>query len=515
MNKNDICEIVIEDMGKDGEGIGHVDGMTVFVKDTVVGDRASVKVMKVKKNLAYARLMEIREPSPYRVTPICEKAVQCGGCTLQHISYEKQLELLQNHVKNCLIRIGGLKDAEALMEPILGMEEPFHFRNKMQFPVGTDRDGAPQLGFYAGRTHSLIPLSDCPVGHPVNRVVLQAVKEYIREANVPVYDEAKHAGLLRHVLTRVGFGTGQVMVCLVVNGDRLPEEDLLVEKLRDAVDGIISDGTPAGGTREESEEKCVKECGPLRLASVCMNINTEKTNRILGFQSRVIFGTAVIEDTIGDIRFEIAPESFFQVNPVQTGKLYGKALEYAGLTGEETVWDMYCGIGTISLFLARKAKKVYGVEIVPQAIRNAKRNAELNGFQNTEFFVGKAEEIVPKLYAEDPDRYRADVVVVDPPRKGCDAELLSTIAAMFPKRLVYVSCDPATLARDISILSKEGFVVEKVATVDMFPHSMHVETVCLLERLRNAKDHVTFTLDMEDYYRIKDAETDKKNDSKN
>ena len=514
MNKNDICEIIIEDMGKDGEGIGHVDGMTVFVKDTVVGDRASVKVMKVKKNLAYARLMEIQEPSPYRVTPICEKAVQCGGCTLQHISYEKQLELLQNHVKNCLTRIGGLKDAEALMEPVLGMEEPFHFRNKMQFPVGTDRDGTPQLGFYAGRTHSLIPLSDCPVGHPVNRVILQAVKEYIREAHVPVYDEEKHEGLLRHVLTRVGFGTGQVMVCLVVNGDRLPEEDLLVEKLRDAMDGIISDGTPAGGTREESEEEskeesveeCVKECGPLRLASVCMNINTEKTNRILGFHSRVIFGTPVIEDTIGDIRFEIAPESFFQVNPVQTEKLYGKALEYAGLSGDEIVWDMYCGIGTISLFLARRAKKVYGVEIVPQAIGNAKRNAELNGFQNTEFFVGKAEEIVPKLYAEDPDRYRADVVVVDPPRKGCDSELLSTIASMSPKRLVYVSCDPATLARDIAILSKEGFVVEKVATVDMFPHSMHVETIALIEQIIKAKDHVQVGIDAEEYYRIKDSE---------
>ncbi len=515
MNKNDICEIIIEDMGKDGEGIGHVDGMTVFVKDTVVGDRATVKVMKVKKNLAYARLMEIREPSPYRVTPICEKAVQCGGCTLQHISYEKQLELLQNHVKNCLTRIGGLKDAEALMEPVLGMEEPFHFRNKMQFPVGTDRDGTPQLGFYAGRTHSLIPLSDCPVGHPVNRVILQAVKEYIREAHVPVYDEEKHEGLLRHVLTRVGFGTGQVMVCLVVNGDRLPEEDLLVEKLRTAVDGtpvertfedgVISDRTPGNGTGKERPQ----DGRPLRLASVCMNFNTEKTNRILGFHSRVIFGTAVIEDTIGDIRFEIAPESFFQVNPVQTGKLYGKALEYAGLTGEETVWDMYCGIGTISLFLARKAKKVYGVEIVPQAIGNAKRNAELNGFQNTEFFVGKAEEIVPKLYAEDPDRYRADVVVVDPPRKGCDSELLSTIASMSPKRLVYVSCDPATLARDIAILSKEGFVVEKVATVDMFPHSMHVETVVLLNnKFAKVKDFVQIGIDAEDYYRIKDSEKD-------
>ena len=471
MKKNDLFELTIEDMSQAGEGIGHAEGLTVFVKDTAPGDRIRARLIKEKKNLAYGRLEEVLEPSPDRVEPVCGKARSCGGCTMQHISYEKQLELKASHVENCLRRIGGLEHAGELMEPIIGMEQPFAFRNKMQFPVGKDRDGNVAMGFYAGRTHSLIPLTDCPVGHPVNREILRAVQEYIREASVPVYDEEKHAGLVRHVLTRVGFGTGQVMVCLVVNGEKLPKEELLVEKLGAAVDGWQD---TAGDGKN------------LQLASVCININTDKTNRILGFRSRVISGAPVIEDTIGDIRFEIAPESFFQVNPVQTEKLYGKALEYAGLTGEETVWDMYCGIGTISLFLAQKAKKVFGVEIVPQAIENAKRNAELNGFPNAEFFVGKAEEIVPKLYAEDPEKYRADVVVVDPPRKGCDRELLQTLISMAPKRLVYVSCDPATLARDIAILTEGGFRVMRVTPTDMFPHSSHVETVVQLIA-RNAK----------------------------
>ena len=474
MQKNDLCEIKIEDMGKDGEGIGHVDGLTVFVKNTVVGDRAMVKLMKVKKNLAYARLTDILEPSPFRVTPVCEKAVQCGGCTLQHISYEKQLELLQNHVKNCLTRIGGIADAESLMEPILGMEEPYHFRNKMQFPVGLDRDGHPVLGFYAGHTHALIPLTDCPTGHPVNREIMKAVREFLTEADVAVYNEEQHTGLVRHVLTRVGFYTGQVMVCIVINGGKIPEQELLIRKLQEAVDAWNTHAADTTATTGRAKE--------LELVSVALSINREKTNRILGERSKVIFGKGYIEDRIEDIAFRIAPEAFFQVNPEQTRKLYGKALEYAGLTGEETVWDMYCGIGTISLFLARKARKVYGVEIVPQAIDNAKENAELNRISNAEFFVGKAEEVVPKLYSEDPDRYRADVVVVDPPRKGCDAALLSTIAAMAPKRLVYVSCDPATLARDIAILTKEGFTLQRVAAVDMFPQSMHVECIACIQK---------------------------------
>ena len=516
MKKNDLCEIRIEDMGKDGEGIGHVDGMTIFVKDTVVGDWATVKLMKVKKNMAFARLMEILEPSPYRVTPVCEAARACGGCTLQHISYEKQKELKQSHVRNCLTRIGGLSDVEEKMEPLIGMEDPFHYRNKMQFPVGLDAAGCPQLGFYAGRTHSLIPLTDCPVGHPVNRVLLAAFREYLSEAGVKVYDEESHSGLARHLLTRVGFATGEVMVCVVINGRKLPKQELLVEKLQTAI-GRWNMEVEAKGERETKEEQEAEQekaamgeqeshmDSILTLASVTFSINEEKTNRILGDRSEVIFGKGYIEDRIGSVTFRISPESFFQVNPVQTVRLYGKALEYAGLTGSEVVWDMYCGIGTISLFLAEKAKKVFGVEIVPQAILNAKENAERNQIGNAEFFVGKAEDVVPRLYAEDPAKYRADVVVVDPPRKGCDAELLTTLLSMAPDRIVYVSCDPATLARDIKILGEGGYAVEKVTPVDMFPGSMHVETVCLLSN-RKPDARVKIDVDLEDYYRIKDEQ---------
>ncbi len=492
ISKNEVYELTIEDMGKDGEGIGHVDGMTVFVKDTVVGDRAAVKMMKVKKNYAYARLMEILEPSPYRVTPLCEKAVSCGGCTLQHISYEQQKELLQKHVCNCLSRIGGVEGIDSLMEPLIGMEEPYHFRNKMQFPVGMDREGRPALGFYAGHTHALIPLSDCPAGHPVNRKIIRAMREYLMEAEVPVYDEEQHTGLVRHVLTRVGFYTGEVMVCIIINGSRLPEQDLLIHKLQEAVE------------IDDYKQNVVS----LRLASVSISINRDRTNRIMGDHSKTIFGADAITDRIKDLTFRIAPESFFQVNPEQTRKLYGKALEYAGLTGDEIVWDMYCGIGTISLFLAEKAKCVYGVEIIPQAIENAKENAGLNHISNAEFFVGKAEDIVPKLYAEAPERYRADVVVVDPPRKGCEAELLHCIADMQPDRIVYVSCDPATLARDIRILGERGYDLRKAVAVDMFPHSMHVEVVSLLQRVSNTRPKaITLDVEMEDYYRIKGDRT--------
>ncbi len=470
MKKNELFELTIEDMSKDGEGIGHLrdhekDGLTVFVKDTAPGDRVLARMLKEKKSYAYGRLERIIEPSPDRVEPLCGKARSCGGCTLQHLSYEKQLELKQKYVENCLSRIGGLENAAALMEPIIGMDEPWHFRNKMQFPVGRDKAGAPVAGFYAGHSHSLIALSDCPAGHPVNKEIIRGFTEYMKEESVTEYDEETHSGLVRHLLIRTGFATGELMVCVIINGDKLPGQEVMVRKLRDAV-----------------ERYNKEQASYIRLSTVSININKEKTNRILGFSGRTIYGEPVIVDTIRDLKFEIAPESFFQINPLQTERLYGKALEYAGLSGDETVWDMYCGIGTISLFLAGKAKQVYGVEIVPQAIENARRNAEINGFSNTEFFAGKAEEVVPKCYEEDPQKYTADVVVVDPPRKGCDRALLETIISMSPKRLVYVSCDPATLARDIAILNRGGFEVKRVTPTDMFPHSMHVETVVQLSK---------------------------------
>ncbi|MBR3537844.1 MAG: 23S rRNA (uracil(1939)-C(5))-methyltransferase RlmD [Eubacterium sp.] len=533
MKKNELFEMTIDDITKDGQGIGHADGLAVFVKDTAPQERIRCRIIKEKKNLAYGRLEEILEPSPFRVERFCPKARSCGGCTLQHISYKKQLELKQRHVENCLSRIGGVSDVAERMEPIIGMETPLHFRNKMQFPVGTDKEGQPSLGFYAGHTHSLIALDDCPTGHPVNRLLMMAFREYLTEEKISIYDETTHTGLVRHFLTRVGFGTGEVMVCVVINGEELPHSERLIELLSGAVkqyqtDDVENRGCIAEYQTDVAENKAysaeyqtdvvenraytAETDTPenqtfLRLASVSCSINRERTNRILGDHSITIYGETFITDTIGNLHFEIAPESFFQVNPVQTVRLYGKALEYAGLTGVETVWDMYCGIGSISLFLAQKAKKVYGVEIVPQAIENAKRNASLNGIDNVVFFTGKAEEIVPGLYKQDPEQYRADVVVVDPPRKGCDQRLLDTILSMAPKKLVYVSCDPSTLARDVAFLTDGGYYLEKAVPVDMFPHSMHVETVVLMNN-KNAKpkDYVEIGIDAEEYYNIKDSE---------
>lgn len=489
MEKQEVYDIKIEDIGNDGEGIGHIDGMAVFVKDAVMGDTARIKIIKVKKNYAYGRLLEVLEPSVFRVEPVCEKARACGGCTLQHISYEKQLSFKWNKVKNCLERIGGISNAAGLMEPMIGMEHPFSYRNKMQFPAGIDKDGHAVLGFYAGRTHSLIGLSECVIGHPVNKVIIKVVREFIDQFHISVYDEKKHTGLLRHVLTRVGFQTGELMVCLVLNGDRLPHGDILYEMLAQAVDGFCT-----GSGMYAKQQVCFADSGTsdsvksdrnlkIKLKSLMVNINKDKTNKILGSKSKLLFGAPYITDYIGDVAFHISPQSFYQVNPAQTKVLYDKALEYADLTGNETVWDMYCGIGTISLFLAKRAKQVYGVEIVPQAIEDAKKNAELNGILNAEFFVGKAEEVVPDIYKAGKDGAKADVVVVDPPRKGCDEKLLETIAAMAPKRMVYVSCDPATLARDLKYLTAHGFEVCKVAVVDQFAHSTHVEVVCLISKL--------------------------------
>ncbi|MBO6165698.1 MAG: 23S rRNA (uracil(1939)-C(5))-methyltransferase RlmD [Eubacterium sp.] len=474
MQKNDIYEIEIEDMSDDGAGIGHVDGMAVFVKDTAPGDTAEIKIIKVKKSYAFGRLMQLIKPSEDRVEAPCEVARQCGGCTLQHVNYNAQLRLKRNKVENCLKRIGGIENASELCEEVLGMEDnPFRFRNKMQFPIGKDRDGNAVLGFYAQRTHSIIPIEDCMTGHGVNKYIIDVVKDYINKNKISVYDEEKGTGLLRHLITRIGFTTGELMVALVINGDDVPEKAQLVKGLEEAVQKYEEEACAADGEKKT-----------LYLTSVMLNINKENTNRIIGFESKRIFGRDFIYDYIGDVRFRISVESFFQVNPYQTGRLYGKALEYAGLTGEETVWDMYCGIGTISLFLSKKAKKVYGVEIVPQAIEDARGNAELNQITNTDFFVGKAEDVVTDIYSSGGDGSHADVVVVDPPRKGCDGKLLDTLISMKPERIVYVSCDPATLARDIKILSEEGgYTLNKYSVCDMFSHSGHVETVALLSRI--------------------------------
>ena len=453
--KNDLLTVTIEDMGHDGEGIGKVDGYTVFVKDTVIGDKVQAKIMKAKKNYGYARLVEIMEPSKDRVEPRCAYARQCGGCQIQALSYEKQLAYKQQKIENNLIRIGGFQKEEIPMQPIIGMEDPYHYRNKAQFPVGCDKEGHLIAGFYAGRTHSIISNRKCYLGVEVNEQILNLVLAHMEAYDIPAYDETTGKGLVRHVLIRYGFQSKEIMVCLVVNGSRIPGAEDLIAKLRE-IPGMTS---------------------------ISLNINREKTNVILGRKGKVLWGQEYITDTIGPIAYQISPQSFYQVNPVQTQKLYEKALEYAGLEGNETVWDLYCGIGTISLFLAQKAKQVYGVEIVPAAIEDAKRNATLNHITNAEFFVGKAEEVLPEKYEK--EGIYADVIVVDPPRKGCEESVLATMVKMQPKRIVYVSCDSATLARDLKYLRGEGYEVKKVQGVDQFPHTVHVETVVLLSRHRD------------------------------
>ncbi len=471
--KNQELELRIEDLGSEGEGIGKVDGFPFFVKDTLPGDVVKVTVMKAKKNMAFARLQKIITPSPDRITPPCDVYRSCGGCQIQAMDYKRQLAFKRDKVYNCLKRIGGFEEAllDRIMQAPVGMEDPWHYRCKAQYPLGRDKEGRAIAGFYAGHTHSIIPHTDCEIGAAENKAVLEAVLEYAGEAgkgkksNDLIYNEETGEGLLRHVLIRKSHATGDLMVCLIINGEQVPDQELLIGKLS-AIPGV---------------------------RSISLNTNTERTNVIMGRKTRTIWGEETIEDTLRlwekgkltgeEVRYRISPNSFFQVNPVQTEQLYSLALSYAELTGNETVWDLYCGLGSISLFLAQRAKKVYGVEIIPQAIEDAKKNAADNSLLNTEFFVGKAEEVLPAWYEKNPEE-QIDVIVVDPPRKGCDAACLETMLQMAPKRIVYVSCDPATLARDLKILCEGGcYKLQAVTPVDMFPQTVHVETVVLLSRV--------------------------------
>jgi len=459
MKKNDVVTVTVEDMGIAGEGIGKVDGYTLFIKDAVIGDMVEAKIMKAKKNYGYARLMKIIRPSQYRVEPKCPAARQCGGCQIQAMSYDKQLEFKEQKVKNNLMRIGGIPGEvlDSILEPACGMVQPYRYRNKAQYPVGRDKNGSLIAGFYAGRTHQIIPCQDCSLGVEVNSDILRMILEFMEKYQIEPYDEGRHKGLVRHILLRYGFATGEIMVCLVLNGRKLPHAKELTGRLSE-IRGMTS---------------------------ITVSVNTEKTNVIMGGEIITLWGQDYITDYIKDVKYQISPLSFYQVNPVQTRKLYETALQYAGLTENETVWDVYCGIGTISLFLAQKAGKVYGVEIVPQAIEDAKKNAEINGMDNVEFYVGKAEEILPKFYADyaashPGQQARADVMVVDPPRKGCEESVLDTMVQMQPQRIVYVSCDSATLARDVKYLRERGYELEKGRVVDMFPQTCHVETVVML-----------------------------------
>lgn len=481
MQKNEIVKVKIEDIGVGGEGIGKVEGYTLFIKDAIIGDVVEAKVMKAKKNYGYARLMNVLTPSKDRVEePVCPMARKCGGCQIQEMKYPAQLAFKEAKVRGNLERIGEVPTEllDQIMHPAVGMDgegmQPFRYRNKAQFPIGTDKDGRVIAGFYAGRTHSIIENTDCALGVEVNEEILNCILDFMEEFKIPAYDEVKHKGLVRHVLLRYGFKTDEIMVCLVINGKTIPHCHDLVGRLRQ-IPGMTS---------------------------ITLSTNTAKTNVIMGDTIRLLWGQEFITDYIGEIKYQISPLSFYQVNPVQTEKLYGLALDYAGLTGNEAVWDLYCGIGTISLFLAKKAKQVYGVEIVPQAIDDAKNNAKINDITNAEFYVGKAEEVLPEYYKEyekthNGETAHADVIVVDPPRKGCEESLLQTIVDMQPEKVVYVSCDSATLARDVKFLRANGYELKDVTPVDQFPHTVHVETVVLLSQ-QKPDDTIEIDLDLDE-----------------
>lgn len=447
--KNDELEVIIQNQGYEGEGIAKIEDYPLFIQGALKGEKVLVKVLKANKNYGFGKLLKIVEPSKNRVAPSCKHYEKCGGCNLLHMNYETQLEFKKERVMDCLRKIGGLKDVE--VQPCLPMDNPYFYRNKVQLPVG-EENGKKFLGFYQERSHRIVELSHCLIqGEPIEEVS-KVFQQWLNSYDVSVYKEEAHTGDIRHLMVRFGKTTGELMVVVITKGSKLPFKEELISLLTSKVPNITS---------------------------IIQNINEERTNVVLGRKNKVLFGRGYIEDYIGELKFRISPLSFFQVNPIQTKVLYEKALEFAALTGEETVFDAYCGTGTISLFLAKKAKKVYGVEIVPEAIENAKENAKENKIKNAEFLVGTSEGEIPKLIKQG---VKADVVVVDPPRKGCDEKLLVALSLMAPKRIVYVSCDPATLARDLKYLSANGYRVDKVQPVDMFPGGAHVECVVLITR---------------------------------
>jgi 23S rRNA (uracil1939-C5)-methyltransferase len=451
MKKNDIYEIEITGMTHEAMGVGKVNDMAVFVQGAVEGERVIAKIIKTAKNYAVARVEEWLSVSPGRREPFCPVYKRCGGCSLQHMTYDMQLKFKHRVVADNLERIGGFKGIH--VNPVIGMDNPMNYRNKAQYPAGMG-DSGPIAGFYARRSHTIIDSGSCGIQHAGSEKVRNTVMDAVKGLKTPVYNEETGEGILRHIVTRISFSTGDVMVILVVTREEVPGLDKLVQKI----------------TGEIPEVK-----------SIILNINRRRDNVILGDTVKTVYGSDTLVDRLGHLTFHISPLSFYQVNPVQTVVLYEKAVEFAGLTGTETVFDLYCGIGTISLFLAEKAGKVIGVEIVPEAVDAAIKNAKVNNITNAEFYCGAAEEIVPRLYEKGA---RADVVVVDPPRKGCDAALLETMVKMQPKRIVYVSCNPSTLARDLKHLAANGYGIEEVQPVDLFPWTEHVECVTLMSRVK-------------------------------
>jgi 23S rRNA (uracil1939-C5)-methyltransferase len=449
IEKNKDYIIDITGMGYEGEGVGKIDNFTVFVQGALSGEKVKIKIVKVAKNYAYGKLLEIVEASKHRIEPGCGIYKSCGGCQLQHMSYEGQLEFKTQRVKDVMERIAKLE--HVIVHDALGMKEPYRYRNKVQLPIGKV-NGEVRIGFYAPRSHHITEMDTCNIQHEIADKVVKLTKEWIIKHDIEPYNELTDKGNVRHIMIRRGFKTGEVMVVIVTKEEKLPYSKEFVEVMRNNIEG---------------------------LKSVIQNINSKKTNVILGNKNKTLWGEGIITDYIDEFKFNISPMSFFQVNPVQTEILYNKTLEYADLSGNEVVFDAYCGTGTISLFLSQKAKKVYGVEIVPEAIEDAKKNALQNNVANVEFLVGESEKVIPQLIHKG---IKADVVVVDPPRKGCERSLLEAISNMQPQRIVYVSCDPATLARDLGILKELGYKTVEIQPVDMFPQTAHVECVVLIEK---------------------------------
>lgn len=513
LQKNDLITLEITDLTEEGQGVGKKDGLVFFVKDSVMGDLVEARILKAKKNYAYAKVEKLLEASPYRITPLCPVAGKCGGCQLQHLSYEKELAWKEDRITQSLIRIAGLspEEVESKKEGILGGVLS-RYRNKAQYPVqngmkireektvsgrafaerkkGSEIEqesyDSLRMGFYGFHSHRIIETEDCLINSAENPLILNCIKDWAREYKISGYEEETGKGLLRHIFLRKGFSTGEILLCLVLNGKSLPHGKELWEKLEG-----LSLSAEEVGLQSEAGVHCEEDRkAQEKIVGLCININEGSGNAILGRETRCLYGKDSIEDKIGELSFSISVPSFYQVNPVQTEKIYGKALEYAALTGEETVWDCYCGIGTISLFLAQKAKQVYGLEIVPEAIENAKKNAEKNGLHNTEFYVGAAEEVLP-MWVEGQKREGkdvgnlVDVVSLDPPRKGCDEACLSAVLELSPKRIVYVSCDPGSLARDMKYLREGGYTLEKWVGIDNFPRTGHVECIALIQRVKS------------------------------
>lgn len=449
MEKNDDFIVDIIDNGFQGEGIAKKDGKTIFISGAIKGEKVKVKILKVTHNIAYGKLLEIINKSEYRKEIDCDTYSKCGGCAMRHIDYDKVMEIKKETVETTLGKALGRK---VEISEVIKMENPINYRNKLQFPVGYDKEGNQVMGVFRERSHEIIPTDNCLIQDKASQEIANYIIQFIRNNNIKVYNEEDGTGTIRHIIVRIGKNTNQIMVNLVTNESKIPCEDKLVEELTNKFSNI---------------------------KTIVKNINNKNTNVILGDEIEVLYGDGYIYDNLGDFKFKISPYSFYQVNPVQTEKLYSKAIEYASLTGEETIFDLFCGIGTIGIFASKKVKKLYGIETIKEAIEDARENARINNVENAEFFVGDVEKVLPDLVKE--RSLTADVVFVDPPRKGCDIVTINTLLEIMPKKIVYVSCNPATLGRDLKVF-EEKYAISKISICDMFPYTSHCESVCMLER---------------------------------